>query len=332
MLFDIYVQHNHKKNPFLSKEKLFDVFFLVKASFPSFFYIMRVVVVTSKSDVVTRSVINRLKEDGHEVSISKETKGTNAVVLDLRGEGLSSAREIVSRFVEDSERDEGSSSKVLIALSTLMSWDNTPKEKLDESKWTERIPRTTRREILRAENSILNANSESLRSVVIGFGLVYGSGEGILKSYFKTMWTQGENATLTIPSWNGEAENVVPSIHAKDLASLVSASLLKTRSDFKYGTSSSGEYIAAVDESRETLSNIVSAIGRCFHEKSSTRVMTERDVEKALLTEDSTMLIDPTLLLDMNFQSSNASQLLEQAGQEWWAREGLVRHVERWLG
>lgn len=89
---------------------------------------------TSKSDVVTRSVINRLKEDGHEVSISKETKGTNAVVLDLRGEGLSSAREIVSRFVEDSERDEGSSSKVLIALSTLMSWDNTPKEKLDESK------------------------------------------------------------------------------------------------------------------------------------------------------------------------------------------------------
>ena len=149
---------------------------------------MRVLVITSKSDVVVRSVVERLTEDGHEVSQSKGklSKGAEAVVLDLRGEGLSSAREIVKRVVEDSERDDGIS-KVLIALSTLMSWGNTSKENLDESKWSERIPPNTCKEIHRAENSILNANSESLRSVVIGFGLVYGSGEGILEPYFKTM-------------------------------------------------------------------------------------------------------------------------------------------------
>jgi len=294
---------------------------------------MRVVLISSKNeDVVTRTVVLRLEDDGHEVVIGddeKLIKHAEVIVLDLRGEGVSRAREVV-KVVEKSDQD-----KLVIGLSTLMSWRNTDKDCLEESKWDQRVPtETDRGDIYKAENFVLEANSESLRSVVIGFGLVYGSGEGILEPYFKTMWTQGENAVLPIPSWNGggEAKNVIPSIHAEDLASLVSACISKTRSDFKFGTTSNGEYIVAVDESHNSVSDIVRAISQCFNEKSSCKVMSESDVQKALIGMGTTTLdcvaLNPTLLLDMSFRSFSACQIIEQAGFEWRAKEGLVKHIE----
>ena len=64
---------------------------------------------------------------------------------------------------------------------------------------------------------MLNFKRENVKTYVISAGVLYGNGEAIFNSHFKKAWLQDPSKLPVV----GQGKNLMPTIHVKDLASMV---------------------------------------------------------------------------------------------------------------
>jgi hypothetical protein len=120
-----------------------------------------------------------------------------------------------------------------------------------ESEFSKRIPAEHYTQIKEFEDHLLNLNFENLNIIVICAGIPYGNCETVFNYFFKSAWLQSPEA---LPYFT-TGENLIPTIHVKDLAKIVKKILR--------GTKPETNYIFAIDQTQDkSLKNIISSISR----------------------------------------------------------------------
>mmetsp|Transcript_20165 Transcript_20165/g.48762 ORF Transcript_20165/g.48762 Transcript_20165/m.48762 type:complete len:723 (+) Transcript_20165:88-2256(+) len=163
------------------------------------------------------------------------------------------------------ENPEDETEKVMIGVSSLLSWasNSTPKpadgEEPPEMKVLTSVEADTRKPHpnykgqVTVENLIMNKGNQKkdkLRTYIVWSGLLYGCGEGVLHSLFQCSWLGTHKAMPVI----GNGANKIPMIHVKDLAGVVLAV-----ADKKPNETNS---ILAVDQGETPLLEVARAISK----------------------------------------------------------------------
>ncbi|XP_033112222.1 adenylate kinase 7-like [Anneissia japonica] len=147
--------------------------------------------------------------------------------------------------------------KMFILLSTVMTWAKSkpldpddPEIPFTEDDYRRRKAHPNFKNHISAEKLVIKhgkTNKAKFVTYVVAAGLTYGAGENIFHDLFKTAW-HGDTDSLQC---FGNGMNILPTIHIKDLAGVlqnIADSRPKTR------------YLVAVDESQNTLEEIVKSI------------------------------------------------------------------------
>uniref|UniRef100_H2YJ58 Uncharacterized protein n=1 Tax=Ciona savignyi TaxID=51511 RepID=H2YJ58_CIOSA len=147
--------------------------------------------------------------------------------------------------------------KMFILLSSVLTWAKSkpldpddPEIPFTEDDYRRRKPHPNFKEHISAEKTVIKfgkTNKQKFQTYVVASGLTYGMGENIFHFLFKTAWL-GEATALQC---FGTGTNIVPTIHIKDLASVLQNIL-----DGKPKT----RYLVAVDDSQNSLEEIVRCI------------------------------------------------------------------------
>ncbi|XP_072543020.1 adenylate kinase 7-like isoform X4 [Salminus brasiliensis] len=156
-----------------------------------------------------------------------------------------------------SEIDHFRFPKIFILVSTLMTWAMTrpadpddPEVPLLEDDYRRKRSHPNFKEQASVEKLVLKlgkTKKSKLTTYVVAAGLQYGMGEGIFHFFFKASWL-GELSSIPV---FGSGTNIVPTIHVYDLAGIVQNII-----DHK----PKAHYFVAVDNSKNTLQDIVKAI------------------------------------------------------------------------
>jgi len=109
-----------------------------------------------------------------------------------------------------------------------------------EKDYELRIPSSEYERIKEIEDEVLKFKKENLKVYVIGSGITYGNGETetVFGKWFKSAWLQ-KPAKL---SYYGLGDNQIPTIHVKDLVSMVKK---------LYETKPEQQYVFAIDNSQD---------------------------------------------------------------------------------
>ncbi|CAH1263996.1 AK7 [Branchiostoma lanceolatum] len=147
--------------------------------------------------------------------------------------------------------------KMFILLSSVMTWAKSkpldpddPEIPFTEDDYRRRKPHPNFKNHISAEKLVIKngkTNKGKFVTYVVAAGLAFGMGESIFHFLFKAAW-EGKSPALQV---FGTGTNIVPSIHIKDLAGV-----LQNICDQRPKT----RYIVAVDDSQNTLEEIVRAI------------------------------------------------------------------------
>ena len=174
---------------------------------------------------------------------------SDVIIFDL----LNSSTDEVSNALQVLKIQEYETEKVLILISSVITWVNTPPKKkptkdnqdttggefdksmnidnsgidetgemiyaFEESDFSKRIPSTRYQSLKTIENQALAAmkTKENLKVYVLCAGILYGHGENSLYSHFKQAW-MGKSMSLPVI---GSGENIIPTIHVKDLSNII---------------------------------------------------------------------------------------------------------------
>merc|ERR1711871_451560 len=124
-----------------------------------------------------------------------------------------------------------------------------------ETEFKVRRPHPQYVEFKATETMALKCNRDPLKCYIVCPGLLYGAGEDVFHSLFRNAWELDPPYLPLI----GDGNNVVPTIHVKDLVAILSKCALET-------PETPEPYILAVDRSNHTLKELVtgisSALGR----------------------------------------------------------------------
>uniref|UniRef100_A0A8B9LGF6 Adenylate kinase 7a n=1 Tax=Astyanax mexicanus TaxID=7994 RepID=A0A8B9LGF6_ASTMX len=147
--------------------------------------------------------------------------------------------------------------KVFILVSTLMTWAMTkpadpddPEVPLLEDDYRRKRSHPNFKAQASAEKLVLKlgkTKKSKLTTYIVAAGLQYGMGESMFHIFFKASWL-GEMSSIPVL---GSGTNIVPTIHIYDLAGIVQNII-----DHK----PKAHYFVAVDNSKNTLEDIVKAI------------------------------------------------------------------------
>ncbi|XP_019630798.1 PREDICTED: adenylate kinase 7-like isoform X1 [Branchiostoma belcheri] len=147
--------------------------------------------------------------------------------------------------------------KMFILLSSVMTWAKSkpldpddPEIPFTEDDYRRRKPHPNFKNHISAEKLVIKngkTNKGKFVTYVVAAGLAFGMGESIFHFLFKAAW-EGKSPALQV---FGTGTNIVPTIHIKDLAGV-----LQNICDQRPKT----RYIVAVDDSQNTLEEIVRAI------------------------------------------------------------------------
>uniref|UniRef100_A0AAR2IY89 Nucleoside-diphosphate kinase n=1 Tax=Pygocentrus nattereri TaxID=42514 RepID=A0AAR2IY89_PYGNA len=199
-----------------------------------------------------------------------------------------------------SEMEHFRSPKMFILVSTVMTWAMTkpadpddPEVPLIEDDFRRKRPHPSFKEQASAEKLVLKLGKTSkLSTYVVAAGLQYGMGEGVFHYFFKASWL-GELSSVPV---FGSGANITPAIHVYDLACIVQNII-----DHKPKT----HYFIAVDDSKNTLEDIVKAISYVLGPEEVNKVsrddahltqeLTQTDLDQLSLN----LRIEPVLLRDM---------------------------------
>uniref|UniRef100_A0A3Q2Q924 Adenylate kinase 7a n=1 Tax=Fundulus heteroclitus TaxID=8078 RepID=A0A3Q2Q924_FUNHE len=210
------------------------------------------------------------------------------------------------------------SRKRFILISSVMTWAMTkpsdadnPEAPRSEEEYIRRRPHPSFRNHNNLEKLVLKlprGKTSKLKGYVVGAGLQYGMGENIFHYFFKVSWLMQDSK---IPIF-GSGTNHIPMIHVCDLGRVIQ-SLIKLRPKAKY--------ILAIDDSKNTLEEIVKAISDVLGPEKVYKLPLEDAITmKAFKPEE----LD-CLSINLRF---DASIVNDTFGFDWTCKEGMVENMK----
>ncbi|XP_054651997.1 adenylate kinase 7 isoform X2 [Dunckerocampus dactyliophorus] len=148
----------------------------------------------------------------------------------------------------------------------------------------------------------------SFSTYIVVSGLQYGMGEQVLHLFFRMSWLGQEKE---IPVF-GEGNNIVPTIHIRDLASVIHKVIELQPKPY---------YLLAVDYSNNTMKDIVKAIAVAL----GPGKIQKKPFEEAFLEQE--LSIMEINLMNINL-CMEAAHLKEQFSIRWVCEFGLVENIE----
>ncbi|XP_028398700.1 adenylate kinase 7-like [Dendronephthya gigantea] len=216
------------------------------------------------------------------------------------------------------EIENFTSPKIFICLSSIMTWARTkpldpdePDIPFTEDDYRRRRSHPNFRPHISTEKLVIKLGKTAktkLSTFVVASGLIYGAGEEIFHSLFKTAW-HGKQPALQC---YGNGQNIVPMIHVHDLASAlvnICDSPPKVR------------YLIAKDDSQSPLDEIVKAVSRNLANGKVQHV----SKEEALLIKDLQQTDFDMLLVNLRM---DAGFVREGMNINWKSETGLIDNIE----
>ncbi|XP_069321382.1 adenylate kinase 7 isoform X4 [Eulemur rufifrons] len=210
--------------------------------------------------------------------------------------------------------------KVFILLSTVMTWARSkPLDPEDnevpftEEDYRRRKPHPNFLDHINAEKIVLKfgKNAKKFATYVVAAGIQYGAEGGILHNFFKMAWL-GEIPALPV---FGDGTNVIPAIHVLDLAGVIQNVIDHTPKV---------RYLVAVDESVQTLEDIV----KCISKSTGPGKIHKLPRENAALTKELTQDCLDHLLVNLRME---ALFVKENFNIRWNAQTGFVENINNIL-
>ncbi|KAJ8341203.1 hypothetical protein SKAU_G00334940 [Synaphobranchus kaupii] len=216
------------------------------------------------------------------------------------------------------DMDNFNEPKMFILISTVMTWAMSKPvdpEQLEipftEEDYRRRRPHLNFKDHISVEKLVVKmgkTNQSQFSTYVVASGLQYGMGENIFHFFFKTSWS-GEVSEVPI---FGAGDNIIPTIHVNDLASVIQNIV-----DHKPKT----HYLVAVDDSKNTLEDIVKVISHVLGPGKVQNV----PKEDAFLTKDLTQTDIDSLFVNMRME---AIFLRENLNVHWVSESGIVENID----
>jgi adenylate kinase len=188
----------------------------------------------------------------------KDLIGDSDIIVYNLEDSLSEALEAIYYLQQYS----GDKVKTFVGISNIFTWGNShaglvgtegeEKPSLQEGNyvrrkpWGEYIPYKT------VETQILSISSTRVKTLVVGSGVTYGGGEACFENLFREAW-MCNGKSISIPTLKGGG-NFIPTIHVKDLGSIVARVATNLPED--------KQYILALDKSKVTLNDIATAVAK----------------------------------------------------------------------
>uniref|UniRef100_A0A8C9AJT7 Adenylate kinase 7 n=1 Tax=Prolemur simus TaxID=1328070 RepID=A0A8C9AJT7_PROSS len=210
--------------------------------------------------------------------------------------------------------------KVFILLSTVMTWARSKPLDPDDNEvpfteedYRRRKPHPNFLDHINAEKMVLKfgKNAKKFTTYVVAAGIQYGAEGGILHNFFKMAWL-GEMPALPV---FGDGTNVIPGIHVLDLAGVIQNVIDHTPKV---------HYLVAVDESVQTLEDIV----KCISKSTGPGKIHKLPRENAALTKELTQDCLDHLLVNLRME---ALFVKENFNIRWNAQTGFVENVNNIL-
>ncbi|TPP57507.1 adenylate kinase [Fasciola gigantica] len=213
-----------------------------------------------------------------------------------------------------------SSQKMFILISTMLTWvksspldESDPEMPFTDDDYARRKAHRGYLEHLKAEKTTVylgKTEKTKLLTYVIATGVTYGEKQNVFHWFFKQAWNNAPMVTFP-----GDGQNIVPTIHVYDLASIVQT-VMELRP--------TKHYILAKDESQNTLQEIVKAIAKGMS-TGKTKAITR---DEAFLTEDLTQSHIDQLLINLRM---DASFIREQGTFRWHCENGILEEIGKLL-
>ncbi|PFX27190.1 adenylate kinase 7-like [Stylophora pistillata] len=208
--------------------------------------------------------------------------------------------------------------KVFICLSTVMTWARSkpldpddPEISFTEDDYRRRRAHPNFKSHISAEKLVIKhgkTNKSKFITYVVAAGLTYGSGEDIFHFLFKTAW-HGQAPALQC---FGNGQNIVPTIHIKDLAAVI-VNICDQNPKVRY--------LVAVDESKNTLEEIVKAVSAHLGNGRVKNITKE----EALLIKELEQADFDLLLVNLRM---DATYIKEGMNIIWVSESGLAENID----
>ncbi|KAK3092589.1 hypothetical protein FSP39_004695 [Pinctada imbricata] len=222
----------------------------------------------------------------------------------------------VSELHSDLEKIE--KPKMFILISTVMTWAKSkpldpddPEIPFTEDDYRRRKPHPNFKEHISAEKTVIKngkTNKAKLVTYVVASGLTYGMEESIFHYLFKSAW---HNAPFLQCFGNGQ--NVIPSIHIKDLAAVIQ-NIADSRPKVRY--------LIAKDDTHNTLEELVKAVSQGLG-TGKVKMITK---EEALLSKDVEQSDFDQLLVNLRM---DAVFVKENMRINWVSEAGIVENIQQ---
>ncbi|XP_024121937.1 adenylate kinase 7 isoform X2 [Oryzias melastigma] len=211
-----------------------------------------------------------------------------------------------------------SAPKMFILISTVMTWasskpvdpDDPTLPFTDEIFWSRKAHLNFVRHIglERRVAKMGKTNREMFSTYVVASGLQYGMGEHLFHYFFKRAWL-GQEPEVSV---FGDCDNVLPTIHIRDLASIIQHVIHHRPRPY---------YLLAVDGSNNSMEEIIKAVASTL----GPGKIQKRPVEEALLVQDLSAADIDFLLVNLRMEAVFIRKLFSI---RWHCEFGLVENVD----
>ncbi|KAM9466930.1 adenylate kinase 7-like [Clarias gariepinus] len=217
------------------------------------------------------------------------------------------------------EVDAFSQPKMFILISSVMTWaltrpldPNDQEASFTEEDYRRRKPHLSYKDHIAVEKLVVKlgkSNQSKFSTYVVASGLQYGKGEQAFHFFFKTSWL-GEKAEVPI---FGDGSNIIPTIHISDLAGIVQNVINRKPKP---------QYFLAVDESQNTVGEIISAIALALAPGKPQNI----PKEDAFLIEELTQAEIDNLFINLR---TEATFFTNNFSINWVSKKGIVENINQ---
>ena len=149
-----------------------------------------------------------------------------------------------------------------------------------EKDYKQRVPIEFYKRFKEYEDYLLDLKFENLNIYILCAGIPYGGCETTFNYFFKSAWLQNP---IELPYYN-EGNNLVPTIHIKDLARMVKR-IADNKAEFPY--------IFAFDRTKDTsLKNIISSISKNIGSGKTVSIPYDKDLIRNIPLKEEDFFID----------------------------------------
>lgn len=207
--------------------------------------------------------------------------------------------------------------KIFICLSTIMTWATTPVDNdepdisFTEDDFRKRKPHPNFKKHIFIEKLALRIKHANIKPYVVCSGLLYGEEESLFHHHFKTAWLGNPKELHCV----GEGNNVLPTIHVRDLSSVILHILSHPPED---------QYILGVDDSNHTQKEIIETISKSLGTGEVKSIAKE---EAYLMEEYKQADID---MFQVNVRTE--SVILKDLGVPMRSEVGMIENIENIVG